>query len=234
MAQPQPCQLLEASAPGAAPSAFNSPPQSRTIPADRDVAEAPAPSVYAGGRERRAYSRVAVSFPIEYGILPRFRHWTLRPTYRSRRSSDRNPTGSLAVPEPEPWAVPYLSVARFIAKLFSRADRRSWEDEGKIEPASCLDLSEGGVRMATSYPLWLGATVRLRIPSHELAPFGYTVLGKVVRVAPAARDEIEVGIGFTAIHQQDQQGLLRFITTPQPQLAALRRQHKPPAPALGR
>ena len=107
----------------------------------------------------------------------------------------------------------------------SRNSRRSWADEGRVEDASCLDLSKGGLRMATSYPLWLGASIHLRIPSHELAPFGYTVLGKVVRVVPV-QDDIEVGIGFTAIHQSDQEGLVRFITTPQPQLAAKRRQHK--------
>ncbi len=157
----------------------------------------------------------------------------LRPTYRSRCSSDRNPTGSLAVPEPEPWAAPYLAAARFIGSLFSKAGRRSWEAEGKIEAASCLDLSEGGVRMATAYPLWPGASVHLRIPSHELAPFGYTVLGKVVRVVPASTGEVEVGVGFTAVHQLDQQGLVRFITTPQPKLAALRRRHKLPDSAHG-
>jgi len=157
----------------------------------------------------------------------------LQPAYRSLGSSDRNPTGSLAIPEPEHWALPYLTAARLIGKLLSRNSRRSWANEGRVEAASCLDLSKGGLRMATSYPLWLGASVQLRIPSHELAPFGYTVLGEVVRVEPTVHNEVEVGIGFTAIHQSDQEGLLRFITTPQPQLAAQRRQDKEPAPGQG-
>lgn len=184
-------------------------------------------------QECRAHLRTAASFPIEYGILPRFRHWMLQPAYRSLCSSDRNPTGSLTIPEPEHWALPYRTAARFFGKLLSQDSRRSWAAEGQIEAASCLDLSKGGLRMATAYPLWLGASVHLRIPSHELTPFGYTVLGQVVRVVPTVHNEVEVGIGFTAIHRSDQEGLARFITTPQPQLAAKRRQHKGPVPAVG-
>lgn len=173
---------------------------------------------------RRVYPRIAVSFPIEFGVLPWFRHWLLRPTYETVRSIDRNPTGSLALPDPEPWAHPYLAMARYLGKLLFINGTRCWNDEGKIAFANGLDLSQSGLRMATAYPLWLGASLHLRVPASELTPFGYTILGKVMRIIRMDRYEVEVGVAFTGVHPSDSHELPRFLLTPQPKLAALRQQ----------
>lgn len=171
---------------------------------------------------RRIHERLARSFPLEYGVLPWSRHWLLRPIYRTVPSAQRNPRGTPTVPEPEPWSLPYLAVARFLGELLLTNGTRCWQSLDRVEPAAGLDLSEGGVRMTTSYPLWLGASLHLRIPSQQLECFGYTVLGKVVRLGKADRHDVEAGIAFTAIHPADRQGLIRFLTTPLPQLAAMR------------
>lgn len=176
--------------------------------------------------DRRAQPRLAVSFPLEFGVLPWFRHWLLRPTYQTTRSLDRNPSGSLAVPDPEPWSHPYLAVARYLGKLLFINGTRCWDGEGQIASANGLDLSQSGLRMTTAYPLWLGASLHLRVPASELAPFGYTVLGKVMRVANTDRDEVEAGVAFTGIHPSDSHELPRFLLTPLPKLAALRRQER--------
>ncbi|MDE3118093.1 MAG: hypothetical protein KGL03_03670, partial [Nitrospirota bacterium] len=46
----------------------------------------------------------------------------------------------------------------------------------------------------------------------------------VMRVAKTDRDEVEAGVAFTGIHPSDRYELVRFLMTPLPQLAALRRQ----------
>ncbi|MDE3224005.1 MAG: PilZ domain-containing protein [Nitrospirota bacterium] len=181
-------------------------------------------------RDRRAYSRASVSFPLEFGVLPRFKHWLIRPTYQAIRSIERNPTGRLAVPDPEPWAYPYLAMARYLGKLLLINGARCWDGEGQVESANGLDLSQGGLRMATTYPLWTGAALHLRVPASAVAPFGYTVLGKVMRVAKTDRDEVEAGVAFTGIHPSDRYELVRFLMTPLPQLAALRRQARESSP----
>lgn len=184
--------------------------------------------------DRRIHPRTAVSFPIEFGVLPWFRHWVIRPTYQTVRSLDRNPTGSLAVPDPELWAHSYLAAARYLGKLLFVNGARCWDGEGRIESANGLDLSQGGLRMVTAYPLWLGASLHLRIPAHEVAPFGYTVLGKVVRMTRMDPHETEVGIAFTGIHPLDRHELARFLLIPLPQLAALRQQaRQTPRPPTG-
>lgn len=180
--------------------------------------------------DRRVCPRIAISFPLEFGVLPWFRHWLLRPAYQTIRSIDRNPTGSLAVPDPEPWAHPYLTVARCLGKLLFINGTRCWHDEGKISAANGLDLSQSGLRMATAYPLWVGASLHLRVPASELTPFGYTVLGKVVRIIRRDLDEVEVGVAFTGIHPSDSHELPLFLLTPLPKLATLRRQGQQPAP----
>lgn len=183
--------------------------------------------------DRRAHPRTAVSFPLEFGVLPWFRHWVIRPTYQMIRSLDRNPTGSLAVPDPEPWAHPYLAVARHLGKLLFVNGARCWDGEGKIESANGLDLSQGGLRMVTAYPLWLGASLHLRVPSNEVSAFGYTVLGKVMRMARTGPHEVEVGVAFTGIHPLDRHELAQFLLTPLPQLVALRRRARhAPQPAV--
>jgi len=174
--------------------------------------------------DRRAYPRTVVSFPLEFVIVPWLTRRLLETTYRTIRSADRNPTGSLAVPEPEPWARPYLPIARRLGTLLFTHGRRCWDGVGQIESADGLDLSQGGLRMATAYPLWVGASLHLRIPSHGVAAFGYTVLGKVVRVTQIDPQEVEVGVAFTAIHPSDRFELERFLTTPLPRLAAMRQQ----------
>ncbi|MBI3603400.1 MAG: PilZ domain-containing protein [Nitrospirae bacterium] len=130
--------------------------------------------------------------------------------------------GSLAIPEFEPLARRYVPLARFLEKLLFESGRRSWLDEGRIQSAMALDLSEGGLRLATSYLLWPDAFVLLRVPSRTLMAFGYTALGEVIRVKRTVENEIEAGVAFTAIHESDRAGLVRFITTPLPQLAAER------------
>lgn len=153
--------------------------------------------------DRRAHPRLAVSFPLEFGVLPWFRQWLLRPTYQTIRSIERNPTGSLALPEPEPWAHPYLAAARYLGKLLFINGTRCWDGEGQIASANGLDLSQSGLRMATAYPLWLGASLHLRVPASALTPFGYTVLGKVVRIIRMDPYEVEVGVVFTGVHPSD-------------------------------
>lgn len=183
-------------------------------------------------QDRRAHPRTTVSFPLEFGVLPWFRHWLIRPTYQTIRSLDRNPAGSLAVPDPEPWAHPYLVVARFLGTLLFINGARCWGGEGRIESANGLDLSQNGLRMTTTYPLWLGASVHLRVPASELAPFGYTVLGKVMRIARVYGNEVEAGVAFTGIHPSDRYEIVQFLLTPLPQLAALRRQARSPSRSL--
>lgn len=173
-------------------------------------------------REHRAHPRTAVSFPIEYVILSRFRHWAIRSIYRTIPSTERNPTDNLALPALPPWAKPYIPLARLLDKLLFEGGDRGWAEEGCLRSAGALDLSEGGLRLATSSPLWPGTFALLRIPSRMLMAFGYTVLGEVVRVKHTAENEIEAGVAFTAIHESDREGLARFITTPLPQLAAER------------
>lgn len=181
--------------------------------------------------DRRSYERLALSFPLQYGVLPWSRHWLLQSAYQTIPSAERNPQGSPAIPDPDPWLLPLLAVSRFFGELLFTHGSRCWGAEGGIESADGLDLSEGGLRMTTSAPLWLGASVHLRIPSEQLAPFGYTVLGKVVRVRPHGDHQaVETGIAFTALNPSDRQGLIRFLTTPLPQLAAIRQTVRSSAP----
>jgi hypothetical protein len=173
---------------------------------------------------RRAHERLALSFPLQYSLLPWSRHWLLQSAYRIIPSAERNPQGSPAIPDPDPWFLPFLNVSRFFGELLFTNGTQCWEGAGRIEAADGLDLSEGGLRMTTTGSLWLGAFVHLRIPSEQLAPVGYTVLGKVVRVTPRAdHQDVEAGIAFTALNPSDRRGLIRFLTTPNPQLAAIRK-----------
>lgn len=174
--------------------------------------------------DRRGCERFALSFPLEYTVLPWSKYRLLRKLHAAVPSVERNPQGALAFEGEAAWHRPYFALARFFGEMIFVNGSRCWANEGQAASAAGLDLSEGGLRMATSGPLWLDATIHLRIPSETLGCFAYTVLGKVVHLACADLNESQAGIAFTAIHPEDRHGLLRFLTSPLPQLAALRRQ----------
>lgn len=174
--------------------------------------------------DRRGCERFALSFPLEYTLLPWSKYRLLRNLHAGAPSAERNPQGALAFDGQAPWHRPYFALARFFGERIFVNGSRCWAHDGRAASAAGLDLSEGGLRMATAGPLWLGATVHLRIPSETLGCFAYTVLGKVVHLACSDPGESEAGIAFTAIHPEDRHGLLRFLTSPLPQLAALRRE----------
>jgi hypothetical protein len=173
--------------------------------------------------DRRGCERFALSFPLEYTVLPWSKYRILRKLHADSPSAERNPRGALAFDGQHPWHRTYFALARFFGELIFVNGSRCWKREGQAESAAGLDLSEGGLRMATSGPLWLGASVHLRIPSATLGCFAYTVLGRVVHLTCRDPGESQAGIAFTAIHPEDRHGLLRFLTSPLPQLAALRR-----------
>ncbi|MBM4124847.1 MAG: hypothetical protein FJ246_07850, partial [Nitrospira sp.] len=84
------------------------------------------------GRDRRAHPRIAASCPIEFVILSRFKHWAIRPAYRATPSTERNPTGSLAIPACAPWIRPYMPLVRFLEELLFEGSGRSWDAEGQV------------------------------------------------------------------------------------------------------
>lgn len=174
-------------------------------------------------RDRRSFDRVALSFPLEFAVLPWSKYRLLSPTCAAVPCAERNPQRQLAFAGSHAWHRPFLTMARFLSELLLVNGRRCWTNDGREESGAGLDLSEGGLRMTTRSSLWKGALIHLRIPSATLGHFGYTVLGKVVHVNCADPCETEAGVAFTALHPEDRHGLIRFLTSPLPQLAAMRR-----------
>jgi len=175
--------------------------------------------------ERRSSPRIKCQLTMEYRVLTKSQHDMLRPLYltvptRMRESSSLT---SFAQPTEQSTPSPDQTVIQLLFALHEKMDsligfltheRLSSQslDSSPLERASCVELSESGLRMTGYRRASAGDFVDLSL--HLL---GGTIpvvrmIGLVVyEIALSSQDQKEAGIVFTAAHQEDRAGINHYM-----------------------
>jgi hypothetical protein len=162
---------------------------------------------------------------MEYRVLIKSQHDMLRPLYltvptRLRESSSltafAQPT-ELSTPSPDQTAIQLLLALheKMDALIgFLTHERLSGQslDGFPLEQASCVELSENGLRMTGYHRTSAGDFVALSLR----LPVGTTpvvrMTGQVVyEITLSNQDQKQAGIVFTAAHQEDRAGINQYI-----------------------
>ena len=96
-------------------------------------------------------------------------------------------------------------------KLSSSATYTRFDSKGRAydpKPLKSMDLSSGGVKLRSDFPVESGETLEITI---ALGPNMVNFKGKVVYVAPSEDQGFELGISIVEIENQDRVALTRFV-----------------------
>ncbi|HZC80505.1 MAG TPA: hypothetical protein VE222_02095 [Nitrospiraceae bacterium] len=163
-------------------------------------------------------------------MLTKSQHDLLRPLYltvptRMRKSFSLTGLAQASAPS---TSTPDQTVIQLLLSLHEKMDaligfltheRLSGQslDDSPLEQASCIELSENGLRMTGYRRASTGDFVDLSLHLPEGTAPSVKVMGQLIyEITLSGQDQKQAGIVFTAAHQEDRAGINHYMLHGQP------------------